>query len=250
MIESESRARQTDETLAVSGLKNAEAAMANAQAIEALSNAVSAQQAQSTDLQNRVYATPFPASTPTLRPTATPTPQQPFVAALPPIVSEGYTIQTVQRYIEGRVVDLNQLTVAWWKNPQCSQLDSKYGNTTGRLMTDNVERITKKYQNGGSTKSGFQYGGTDFHIPYKDTFQSSVIFDERRTFTRESREAPADLEAIGKDVYANACNDVAATSKVPNVGLHQPNLHQQLNTHMYGKNGVPKLQYALKKPAK
>lgn len=181
--------------------------------------------------------TPISTSTPTPVPDPTPSPTpRPFIPASTPVFGNGYTIKNVQRYSSGNVINLNKLEVQWFKNEKCRELNPKYGATTGRVVTDNVHGIVVDYPRDGVFVNGFEWAETEYFIP-SDDFQSYVVWRQRQPFVRESTEDSETLRRMGQDIYDNTCNDPA----------QKTSLHQQLNLHMYGRNGVLRSQYAPKK---
>lgn len=124
-----------------------------------------------------------------------------------PAISSDVSVGSVKRYSNGKVLDLNQLRVVWRSSDMCRALDSKYGDTTGRLAFDNTRSVLEKYPMEGVFRQGFGYDTLHEPAPADNQYSAITNWEQRALFIRESTEDPKSLLAIGMDIQANACLD-------------------------------------------
>ena len=122
--------------------------------------------------------------------------------------SSHITVEKVQRYSFGKVLNLNRLHVYWSRNGLCDKLGSKYGNTTGDLVYDNIRNIVSK-QDSDFFEQGFGDGDGLLHMPAIGVHGSAQeYFELKRSYVVESALPESSLVEIGQKIYTCACNDV------------------------------------------
>lgn len=118
-------------------------------------------------------------------------------------------VNEVKRYRDGKIVDLNRLRVNWRANDKCKAINPKYGNTTERLVFDNIMKVLDRYPADGVFQDGFDFSDSSDIMNLDRDYRSPPVslWSVGRPYIRESAESPDALMQLGNELFDNACND-------------------------------------------